>query len=267
MCLESAILDVHCDGSMCGDDICDASQPQRDGFITYNETATNSIKCLSYYNHFKMSTLAEFMIVAGADNRPPMLDKPMYESWKSRMELYIQGLPPNVYSLINHHKVAKDIWDRVKLLMQGTSFSKQERECKLYDEFDKFTYVKGESMYEYYLRLPPKWSKFVTDVKLARDLHTSYYAQLYAYLEQHEAHVNEARLMRERFPEPLSLVANYHQPPSHFNNYHSQYTTSQYQQQFSPPAQQQLLLMCNKLLFHIRNLLIQIIYLIGIFIN
>ncbi|GJY12599.1 hypothetical protein Tco_0381908 [Tanacetum coccineum] len=48
------------------------------------------------------------------------------------------GLPPNVYSLVNHHKVSKDIWDRVKLLIQGTSLSKQERECKLYDEFDKF---------------------------------------------------------------------------------------------------------------------------------
>nr|GEW00307.1 hypothetical protein [Tanacetum cinerariifolium] len=33
-----------------------------------------------------MSTLAEFMIVAGADNRPPMLNKPMYESWKSRIK-------------------------------------------------------------------------------------------------------------------------------------------------------------------------------------
>ncbi|GJW17152.1 hypothetical protein Tco_0024588 [Tanacetum coccineum] len=38
-----------------------------------------------------MSTLAEFMIFVGAENRPLMLDKPMYESWKSRMELYIQG--------------------------------------------------------------------------------------------------------------------------------------------------------------------------------
>ncbi|GJS76159.1 hypothetical protein Tco_0726040 [Tanacetum coccineum] len=108
----------------------------------------------------------EFIIVAGADNRPPMLEKPMYESWKSCMELYIQGkdhgqiilnsvengpliwptveqengtatnivlqgLPPDVYSLINHHKVAKEIWDRVKLLMQGTSLSKQKREYYL----------------------------------------------------------------------------------------------------------------------------------------
>ncbi|GKB58308.1 retrovirus-related pol polyprotein from transposon TNT 1-94, partial [Tanacetum coccineum] len=36
--------------------------------------------------------------------------------------------------------------------MQGTSLTKQERECKLYDEFDKFTYKKGESLHEYYLR-------------------------------------------------------------------------------------------------------------------
>ncbi|GJT32060.1 hypothetical protein Tco_0922479 [Tanacetum coccineum] len=132
-----------------------------------------------------MSTLAEFMIVAGADNRPPMLNKSMYESWKSRMELYIQengtvrpktyeelsdkeklqddcdlkatnivlqSLPLDVYSLVNHHRVAKQIWDRVKILMQGTSLSKQERECKLYDEFDKFSHVKGETLYGYYLR-------------------------------------------------------------------------------------------------------------------
>ncbi|GJZ35881.1 hypothetical protein Tco_0581698 [Tanacetum coccineum] len=34
--------------------------------------------------------------------------------------------------------------------------------------------------------LPPEWGKFMTDVKLARDLHTSNYDQLYAYLEQYE---------------------------------------------------------------------------------
>ncbi|GJU54548.1 retrovirus-related pol polyprotein from transposon TNT 1-94 [Tanacetum coccineum] len=112
--------------------------------------------------------VAEFMIIAGADNRPPMLEKSMYDSWKSRMELYInnrengrmilnsilnvplvwptiaqeddttrtkkyeelsvskklqadcvlkvtnivlQGLPPDVNAIVNHHKVSKDIWD------------------------------------------------------------------------------------------------------------------------------------------------------------
>ncbi|GJW70222.1 hypothetical protein Tco_0127139 [Tanacetum coccineum] len=31
------------------------------------------------------------MIIAGADNRPPMLEKSLYDLWKSRMELYIEN--------------------------------------------------------------------------------------------------------------------------------------------------------------------------------
>ncbi|GJW71158.1 hypothetical protein Tco_0128075 [Tanacetum coccineum] len=37
------------------------------------------------------NTLAEYMILFGVDNRPPMLDKDLYDSWKSRMELYMQN--------------------------------------------------------------------------------------------------------------------------------------------------------------------------------
>ncbi|GJW67076.1 hypothetical protein Tco_0121500 [Tanacetum coccineum] len=140
-----------------------------------------------------MSTLAEFMIVSDGDNRPPMLEKQLYGSWKSRMELYMQnrehgrmiletfehglliwptieenGLPSDVYSLVNHHIVAKDLWERVQLLMQGTS-----------------------SVNTKFLNsLPPEWSKFVTDVKLVRDLHTTNFDQLHAYLEQHEPHID-----------------------------------------------------------------------------
>nr|GFA91122.1 hypothetical protein [Tanacetum cinerariifolium] len=39
--------------------------------------------------------------------------------------------------------------------------------------------------------LPPEWSKFETDVKLVRDLHTINVDQLHAYLGQHEYHANE----------------------------------------------------------------------------
>ncbi|GJS39137.1 hypothetical protein Tco_0564180 [Tanacetum coccineum] len=95
------------------------------------------------------NTLAEYMILFNADNHPPMLEKDLYDSWKSRMELYMQnrehgrmilelvehgplvwptveenGLPADIYSLVNHHRVAKDLWKRVQLLMQGTSLTK-----------------------------------------------------------------------------------------------------------------------------------------------
>nr|GEU41562.1 integrase, catalytic region, zinc finger, CCHC-type, peptidase aspartic, catalytic [Tanacetum cinerariifolium] len=132
--------------------------------------------------------------------------------------IILQGLPPEVYAFVRNHKVAKELWERIKLLMQGTSLTKQERECKLYDEFDKFAYKKGESLREFYLRfslllndmniynmnleqfqvntkflntLLPEWSKFVIDVKLVWDLHTTNVNQLHAYLRQHEFHANE----------------------------------------------------------------------------
>ncbi|GJR55827.1 integrase, catalytic region, zinc finger, CCHC-type containing protein [Tanacetum coccineum] len=186
------------------------------------------------------------------------IDKTLFIKKDRATNIVLQGLPPDVYAIVNHHKVAKEIWDRVKLLMQGTKLSLQEKECKLYDEFDKFSFVKGETLYQYYWRfaqlinnmnvinmsmrpvqvntkflnsLPPEWSKFVTDVKLARDLHTTNYDQLYSYLEQHEAHANETRLMRERYQDPLAFVANYNQSPSQLNNYHSQYNSTQFPQQ------------------------------------
>nr|GEW00247.1 hypothetical protein [Tanacetum cinerariifolium] len=38
-----------------------------------------------------MTTLADKAILSGADNRPPMLKKDMYDSWKSRMKLYMMN--------------------------------------------------------------------------------------------------------------------------------------------------------------------------------
>ncbi|GJY69469.1 uncharacterized mitochondrial protein-like protein [Tanacetum coccineum] len=105
--------------------------------------------------------------------------------------IILQGLPPEVYALVSNHKVAKELWERIQLLMQGTSLTKQERECKLYDEFDKFAYKKGETLRDFYLRF--SLLKFVTDVKLVRDLHTTNVDQLHAYLGQHEYHANEGR--------------------------------------------------------------------------
>nr|GEY34720.1 hypothetical protein [Tanacetum cinerariifolium] len=155
-----------------------------------------------------MASLADKAILSGAKNRPPMLEKDMYDSWRSRMELYmlnrqhgrmilesvehgpllwpsviedgvtrlkkyyelssakaiqadcdvkakniiLQELPLEIYALISTHKVAKDLWERIQMLMQGTSLTKQERECKLYDAFDKFAYQKGETLRDFYLR-------------------------------------------------------------------------------------------------------------------
>ncbi|GJW20656.1 hypothetical protein Tco_0031278 [Tanacetum coccineum] len=172
----------------------------------------------------------------------------------------LQGLPPEVYALVSNHKVAKELWERIQLLMQGTSLTKQERECKLYDEFDKFAYKKGEILRDLYLRfslllndmniynmkleqfqvntkflntLPPEWSKFVRDFKLVWDLHTTNIDQLHAYLGQHEFHGNEVRLMHECNSDPLALVATHQMTQSPYQTHQNSYQNSQFQPQVS----------------------------------
>ncbi|GKD77152.1 hypothetical protein Tco_1339773 [Tanacetum coccineum] len=192
----------------------------------------------------QMNTLAEYMILSGADNHPPMLNKDLTKKYAE---------------LSATEKIQADCdLKATNIILQGTSLTKQERECKLYDAFDKFTHIKGESLHQYYLRftqlindmniykmklekfqvntkflnsLPPEWSKFVTDVKLVKDLHTTNFHQLHAYLEQHELHANEVYLMRECSHDPLALVTNHQMTPSHFNTYQSLYNNRQFQQQ------------------------------------
>ncbi|GKC84631.1 integrase, catalytic region, zinc finger, CCHC-type containing protein [Tanacetum coccineum] len=53
--------------------------------------------------------------------------------------------------------------------------------------------------------LPPEWSKFMTGVKLVKDLHTTNFDKLHAYHEQHELHANEVRLLRECNQDPLAF--------------------------------------------------------------
>ncbi|GJR44014.1 retrovirus-related pol polyprotein from transposon TNT 1-94 [Tanacetum coccineum] len=232
------------------------------------------------------NTLAEYMILSGAENRPPILDKDLYDSWKSIMELYMQnkenkrmrlesvehglliwptieengvtgtkkyvelsatekiqanydlkeiniifqGLPSDIFSLVNHHRVAKDLCE--KNSTSNTRFTQLINDMNIY----KMKMEQFQVNTKFLNSLPPEWSKFVTDVKLVKDLHTTNFDQLHAYLEQHELHANKVCLMHERSQDPLALVANHQMTPSHFNTYQSSYNNPQFQQQqqFSP---------------------------------
>ncbi|GKF17770.1 hypothetical protein Tco_0062688 [Tanacetum coccineum] len=153
--------------------------------------------------------------------------------------ILLQDLPKEIYTLINHYTDAKDIWDNMKMLLEGFEVTKDERESHLYDEFEHFRQNKGETIHEYYVRFTkfnndmrnikmtmPKmqlkskfvnnmlleWGIFVTTVKLNRGLKTSNYDQLYTYLKQHEAHANDNKMMLERYNQhvidPLAFVYN-----------------------------------------------------------
>ncbi|GKC91261.1 hypothetical protein Tco_1151910 [Tanacetum coccineum] len=110
-----------------------------------------------------------------------------------------------MYTLINHYTDAKDIWDNVKMLLEGSELMKDERESQLYDDFEHFRQNKGETIHEYCVR-------FMTAIKLNRGLKTSNYDQMYAYLKQHEAHANKNKMVLERYNQhaidPFTFVSN-----------------------------------------------------------
>nr|GFA31305.1 retrovirus-related Pol polyprotein from transposon TNT 1-94 [Tanacetum cinerariifolium] len=134
--------------------------------------------------------------------------------------IILQGLPPEVHALVSTHKVEKQLWERIQMLMQGTSLTKQERKCKLYDEFEKFAYKKGES--------------------LLRDLHMTNVDQLHAYLGQHEYHANESQYESQaQLSTPLSItyLSNKFQSTVHHNAYNP--SSSIPQVEYSPAVHQQ----------------------------
>ncbi|GKB42976.1 hypothetical protein Tco_0887918 [Tanacetum coccineum] len=54
-------------------------------------------------------------------------DKLHYDSNIKAINILLLGLLVNIYTLINHYQTTKEIWDRVKELMEGTKMTKQER--------------------------------------------------------------------------------------------------------------------------------------------
>ncbi|GJY04268.1 hypothetical protein Tco_0370208 [Tanacetum coccineum] len=241
-----------------------------------------------------MANLSEDIQCAGSDTRPPMLDRTDFASWQQRIRLYCRGkengvnilksidegpfqmgifwetlaegtegalgLPKDIYSLINHTKPwkwPKDIWDNVKMLLEGSELTKEDRESQLYDDFEHFCQHKGETIHDYYVwfaklindmrnikmtmsrmqlnskfvnNMLPEWGRFVTAVKLNRGLRDSNYDQLYAYLKQHEAHANENKMMLDRFTQhtvdPLALMTNV--APQQYNSQSSTNPSSTY---------------------------------------
>nr|GEZ00359.1 hypothetical protein [Tanacetum cinerariifolium] len=91
--------------------------------------------------------------------------------------ILLQGQTKDIYTLIGHYTDAKDIWDNVKMLLEGSELTKEDRESQL----------------------------FMMVVKLNKGLRDSNYDQLYAYLKQHETHAKENKMMLEHFSQPTNV--------------------------------------------------------------
>nr|GEZ10144.1 integrase, catalytic region, zinc finger, CCHC-type, peptidase aspartic, catalytic [Tanacetum cinerariifolium] len=153
-------------------------------------------------------------------------EKERYNADIRATNILLQGSPKDIYTLINHYTDAKDIWDNVKMLIEGSELTKEDQESQLYNDFEHFYQNKEETIHDYYAQFSKlinnmrnikmtmsimqlnskfvnnilhEWGRFVTAVKLNRGLRDSNYDQLYAYRKQHEAHTNENKMMLDRF--------------------------------------------------------------------
>nr|GEX34506.1 hypothetical protein [Tanacetum cinerariifolium] len=149
-----------------------------------------------------MTSLANKAILSGANNHPPMLEKDMYGSWKSQMELYMLNRQ-HERMILEYVKSGPLLWPTIE--ENGVTRLKKYSELSTTEAIQADCDIKATNIIQKGLppevyalvntkflnTLPPEWSKFVTDVKLVRDLHTTNVDQLHAYLGQHEYHANE----------------------------------------------------------------------------
>ncbi|GJZ20737.1 hypothetical protein Tco_0557327 [Tanacetum coccineum] len=134
---------------------------------------------------------------------------------------------------------AKDMWKRVERLMRGTIQNKVDRETRFTNEFDQFVVEPGEALVSVYNRfaqlmndlernnmnfptvtintkflnsLQPEWLKYVTQIRLAKQLTVDSFDDLFYYLDylqQFEKLVNVSREKKlEKSHDPLALVAH-----------------------------------------------------------
>ncbi|GKB39005.1 hypothetical protein Tco_0883947 [Tanacetum coccineum] len=60
-----------------------------------------------------------------------------------------QGLPRHIFNNLNQTSTAKEIWDNVELLMQGSGRTLQQRKEDLFDEYERFRAIGNESIHDY----------------------------------------------------------------------------------------------------------------------
>ncbi|GKC49182.1 retrovirus-related pol polyprotein from transposon TNT 1-94, partial [Tanacetum coccineum] len=159
-----------------------------------------------------------------------------YDAEMELMNMILLSIPNEIYNSVDSCKTAKEMWARVERLMRGTIQNQVDRETRFTNEFDQFVAEPGESLVSVYNRfaqlmndlernnmkfptvsvntkflnsLQPEWLKYMTQVRLAKQLTVDSFDDLFDYLSQFEKLVNASRAKKlEKSHDPLALVAH-----------------------------------------------------------
>nr|GEV47957.1 integrase, catalytic region, zinc finger, CCHC-type, peptidase aspartic, catalytic [Tanacetum cinerariifolium] len=192
------------------------------------ENGANILKSI-YKGPFQMGTVRE-TLAEGTEGAPylgperPRVysdlspeEKDRYNADIQATNILLQGLPKDIYTLINHYTNAKEY----RKMRRCSWKNKGEIIHDFYVWFAKLindirnikmTMSRMQLNSKFVNNMLPEWGRFVTAAKLNRGLRDSNYDQLYAYLKQHKAHANENKMMFDRFTQhtvdPLALMSN-----------------------------------------------------------
>nr|GEY15264.1 ribonuclease H-like domain-containing protein [Tanacetum cinerariifolium] len=95
-----------------------------------------------------LPVIAQVSLAGNAQNAPPTLKDPKFWTAEEGLarSLLIQGLPNDIYSLIDSNETAKDLWDALERQMRGFEYGEQDRKAAI--------------LYEKSMQTRSSWLKF-----------------------------------------------------------------------------------------------------------
>nr|GEX42180.1 hypothetical protein [Tanacetum cinerariifolium] len=152
--------------------------------------------------------------------------------------LLIQGLPNDIYYLIDSNETAKDLWDALERQMRGSKYGEQDRKATILYEYETFKAIEGEQLVDTYLcyvqvindlkkcgykkdncelnykflnNLQPEWKQYGTLMRQTKNLMDINIDALYNIPKQNQGDVNDDLGYKKKVvvvtSDPLALVA------------------------------------------------------------
>nr|GEZ07206.1 hypothetical protein [Tanacetum cinerariifolium] len=203
----------------------------------------NSIK-----NGDQPLTRATQVSIAGTSSteQPPLKDKSIWSDQEKRIQkidrlarsLLIQGLPNDIYSLIDSNKTTKDLWDALARRMLRSEYGEQDGKAAVLYEYETFKATEGELLLDTYIRylqeindlkkcgfskdncelnfkfsnnLQPEWKQYATMMRQNKNLMDINIDALYNILKQNQGDVNDTMGSKKKTVvvtfDPLAFIA------------------------------------------------------------
>nr|GEX30212.1 hypothetical protein [Tanacetum cinerariifolium] len=188
----------------------------RERFMNYLEEQTDGEAMInSIHNGDQpLPVVAQVSLAETTQNAPPTLKDLKFwitEEKKTRKidrlarSLLIQGLPNDIYSLIDSNETAKDLWHALERQMRGSEY--------VINDLKKCGYKKDncELNYKFLNNLQPEWKQYGTLMRQIKNLMDINIDALYNILKQNQGDVNDALGYKKKpvvvTSDPLALVA------------------------------------------------------------